>query len=302
MRAWAFFRIKPALCRKSSGLPPSSGSLRRGIGFGSMASGHDRPTGWSPAMKREEKKKASSFTTCSNPAALRTPAANALCNWQLLSGSAKGTDGGPCCLLPWRMRRRISAGNPLSLFIRWPRPSRRSGFPECRIGECHLRLSLPRTGIHGSGAGRPDEPGRHAVCPLSVFHFQNLPPGRLADLLAETEAIPTDLGCGWLLDILDEHPGFPPPLRRYWPGCPPEPEKCWTWSFPFPPGNSPIPPSSRSIPGYSRIQAAHGRSGSQISCPEERKPWTGHGAESSGVSQPAAFFKKPSPKNAERLF
>lgn len=29
---------------------------------------------------------------------------------------------------------------------------------------------------------------------------------RLADLLAGTEAIPTDLGCGWLLDVLDERP------------------------------------------------------------------------------------------------
>lgn len=35
---------------------------------------------------------------------------------------------------------------------------------------------------------------------------KRLPSARLADLLAGTEAIPTDLGCGWLLDILNDHP------------------------------------------------------------------------------------------------
>lgn len=96
---------------------------------------------------------------------------------------------------------------------------------------------------------------------------------------------------------------FPPPLRRYWPECPPEPEKCWTWSFPSPPGNSPIPPSSRSIPGVFPNTGCAWENGSPDILPRKRgKPWTGHGAESSGVSQPAAFFKKPSPKNAERLF
>ena len=96
---------------------------------------------------------------------------------------------------------------------------------------------------------------------------------------------------------------FPPPLRRYWPGCPPEPEKYWTWSCPSPPGNSPIPPSSRSIPGVFPNTGCAWKSGSPDILPRKRgKPWTGHGAESSGVSQPAAFFKKPSPKNAERLF
>lgn len=48
--------------------------------------------------------------------------------------------------------------------------------------------------------------GDMRFAPYLSFISKNLPPGRLADLLAETEAIPTDLGCGWLLDILDEHP------------------------------------------------------------------------------------------------
>ena len=145
--------------------------------------------------------------------------------------------------------------------------------------------------------------GDMRFAPYLSFISKNLPPGRLADLLAETEAIPTDLGCGWLLDILDEHPELSSTIRRYWPGCPPEPEKCWTWSFPSPPGNSPIPPSSRSIPGVFPNTGCAWKSGSPDILPRKRgKPWTGHGTEPSGVSQPAAFFKKPSPKNAERLF
>lgn len=48
--------------------------------------------------------------------------------------------------------------------------------------------------------------GDMRFAPYLSFISKNLPPGRLADLLTETEAIPTDLGCGWLLDILDEHP------------------------------------------------------------------------------------------------
>ena len=48
--------------------------------------------------------------------------------------------------------------------------------------------------------------GDMRFAPYLSFISKNLPPGRLADLLAETEAIPTDLGCGCLLDILDEHP------------------------------------------------------------------------------------------------
>lgn len=43
---------------------------------------------------------------------------------------------------------------------------------------------------------------------------------RLADLLAGTEAIPTDLGCGWLLDVLDEHPELSPVIAAVLAGMP----------------------------------------------------------------------------------
>lgn len=52
------------------------------------------------------------------------------------------------------------------------------------------------------------------------FISKNLPPERLTDLLAGTEAIPTDLGCGWLLDILDEHPELSPTIAAVLAGMP----------------------------------------------------------------------------------
>ena len=39
--------------------------------------------------------------------------------------------------------------------------------------------------------------GDMRFAPYLSFLSKNLPPGRLAALLAETEAMPTDLGCGW---------------------------------------------------------------------------------------------------------
>lgn len=91
--------------------------------------------------------------------------------------------------------------------------------------------------------------GDMRVAPHLASISKKLSSERLADLLAGTEAIPTDLGCGWLLDVLDDVRSFPPPLQRYWPECRPGPEKSWMWWCPSPPGNSPTPPFSRSIPG-----------------------------------------------------
>lgn len=68
-----------------------------------------------------------------------------------------------------------------------------------------MRRPPSGAGRHVPGAGRPDESGGSAVRPLSGIHFQKLSPDRLAELLEGTEAIPTELGCNWLLDILDEH-------------------------------------------------------------------------------------------------
>lgn len=48
--------------------------------------------------------------------------------------------------------------------------------------------------------------GDMRFAPYLVSISNKLPSGRLADLLAGTEAIPTDVGCGWLLDVLDRHP------------------------------------------------------------------------------------------------
>ena len=42
--------------------------------------------------------------------------------------------------------------------------------------------------------------GDMRVAPYLASISKKLPSERLADLLAGTEAIPTDLGCGWLLD------------------------------------------------------------------------------------------------------
>ena len=48
--------------------------------------------------------------------------------------------------------------------------------------------------------------GDMRVAPYLASISKKLSSERLADLLAGTEAIPTDLGCGWLLDVLDERP------------------------------------------------------------------------------------------------
>lgn len=48
--------------------------------------------------------------------------------------------------------------------------------------------------------------GDMRFAPYLAFISQKLPSERLADLLAGTEAIPTDMGCRWLLDVLDAHP------------------------------------------------------------------------------------------------
>ena len=141
--------------------------------------------------------------------------------------------------------------------------------------------------------------GDMRFAPYLSFISKNLPPGRLADLLAETEAIPTDLGCGWLLDILDEHPELSSTIAAVLAGMPSRAGEVLDVVVPVPS----IPLSSRSIPGVFPNTGCAWENGSPDILPRKRgKPWTGHGAESSGVSQPAAFFKKPSPKNAERLF
>ena len=79
---------------------PRHGSLAQDeIGLGPVALAMIA-MGWSPAMKRAGKKKASPFTTSSSPAARRTRGANARCNWPPSSASARGTDGGPSCPSP----------------------------------------------------------------------------------------------------------------------------------------------------------------------------------------------------------
>lgn len=50
------------------------------------------------------------------------------------------------------------------------------------------------------------------VAPYLASISKKLSPARLEALLAGTEAIPTDPGCGWLLDILDEHPELSPAI------------------------------------------------------------------------------------------
>lgn len=52
------------------------------------------------------------------------------------------------------------------------------------------------------------------LAPYLADISKKLSPGRLADLLEGTEAIPTDLGCNWLLDILEEYPELSPTVSR----------------------------------------------------------------------------------------
>lgn len=137
------------------------------------------------------------------------PDARRKCALQLAAFIRQRKGDGWRALLPFAMADEAPDIRRQSAFLIYtlaaPQPEER--FPGI-AGLANVICASPCPGqaSMGSGAGRPDEPGRHAVCPLSVFHFQKSPSRRLADLLAETEAIPTDLGCGWLLDILDEHP------------------------------------------------------------------------------------------------
>lgn len=52
------------------------------------------------------------------------------------------------------------------------------------------------------------------VAPYLASISGRLPAQRLADVLDGTEAIPTDLGCTWLLDILEAHPELSPTVAR----------------------------------------------------------------------------------------
>ena len=106
--------------------------------------------------------------------------------------------------------------------------------------------------------------GDMRFAPYLSFISKNLPPGRLADLLAETEAIPTDLGCGWLLDILDEHPELSSTIAAVLAGMPSRAgEVLDVVLLAIHQFRRPAAPFLE----YSRIQAAHGRAALQISCP-----------------------------------
>lgn len=77
---------------------------------------------------------------------------------------------------------------------------------------------------------------------------------RLADLLGGTEAIPTDLGCGWLLDILDERPELSPAIAAVLAGMPSRATEVLDVVVPVPSwqfSNSAVQPlHSWSIPEY----------------------------------------------------
>lgn len=81
---------------------------------------------------------------------------------------------------------------------------------------------------------------------------KKLSPDRLAELLEGTEAIPTELGCNWLLDILDEHAELSSTVARVLAAMPGRAGEVMDVIIPVPSWQFTIPPSSRFIPGASR--------------------------------------------------
>lgn len=123
MRAWAFSGSNQLFVGNQAACRPRHGSLPQG------EIGSDQ---WPLAMIayglvtcNETGREEEGVTIYNMFQSRCAPDARRKCALQLAAfiRQRKGDGWRPCCLLPWRMRRRIFAGNPLSLFIRWPRPA-----------------------------------------------------------------------------------------------------------------------------------------------------------------------------------
>ncbi|MCC8149012.1 MAG: hypothetical protein LIO64_08585 [Akkermansia sp.] len=96
--------------------------------------------------------------------------------------------------------------------------------------------------------------GDMRMAPYLASISKKLSSDRLAGLLAGTEAIPTDLGCGWLLDVLDERPELSSAIAAVLAGMPARASEVLDVVVPIPSWqftNSAVQPlHSWSIPEY----------------------------------------------------
>lgn len=137
------------------------------------------------------------------------PDARRKCALQLASFIRQRKGDGWRALLPFAMTDAAPDIRRQAAFLIYtlaaPKPEER--FPGI-AGLVNIICAAPLPGQAGMA------PALDALMSLGDMRFapylasisKKLPSGRLADLLAGTEAIPTDLGCGWLLDVLEEHP------------------------------------------------------------------------------------------------
>ena len=143
------------------------------------------------------------FQSCCAPDARRK------CALQLASFTRQRKGDGWRALLPFAMTDAAPDIRRQAAFLIYtlaaPKPEER--FPGI-AGLVNIICAAPLPGQAGMA------PALDALMSLGDMRFapylasisNKLPSERLADLLAGTEAIPTDVGCGWLLDVLDRHP------------------------------------------------------------------------------------------------
>lgn len=186
-----------------------------------------------------------------------TPDARRKCALQLASFIRQRKGDGWRALLPFAMadaapdiRRQASF---LIYTLAAPKPEER--FPGI-AGLANVICAAPLPGQASMA------PALDALMSLGDMRFapylasisKKLPSERLADLLAGTEAIPTDLGCGWLLDVLDERPELSTSIAAVLAGMPARAGEVLDVVVPIPSwqfANSAVQPlHSWSIPEY----------------------------------------------------
>lgn len=221
-------------------------------------------------MKWAGKKKASPFTTSSSPAAHRTRGRK--CALQLATFIRQRKGDGWRALLPFAMtdeapdiRRQASF---LIYTLASPKPEER--FPGIAgLADIICANPLPGQASMAPALDALMSLGDMRVAPHLASISKKLSSERLADLLAGTEAIPTDLGCGWLLDVLDERPELSSAIAAVLAGMPSRAGEVLDVVVPIPLlAIHQLRRSAAPFLEHSRIPAAHEGTAFQA-------PWTG---------------------------
>lgn len=156
------------------------------------------------------------------------PDARKKCALQLAAFIRQRKGDGWRALLPFAMTDELADIRRQAAFLIYTlaAPEREERFPGI-AGLADIICAAPLPGQAGMS------PALDALMSLGDLRFapylasisKKLSPDRLAELLEGTEAIPTELGCNWLLDILDEHAELSSTVARVLAAMPAGPAK-----------------------------------------------------------------------------